>query len=247
LLFRGFKADKGQFMGFARLFMKRVKTTPEIARQRDRLHPGLQTALLGTEGLNFHADFSQVPERTHVICFYCLVPAKSGGETLLTDGEQLFLGLVPETQKHFLTRRIRHESTLNRYNWSAFAGTQDAAEVVARAATVPDLTSVHNADDSITTTWVTSAVTPSVFREAPALCTNIFPGVYNGLVTTWEDGEAIAPAIIEEIQQVARKLSNTMVWDAAGDFAILDNTRYVHARTRTDGIRQLFTLQGYVK
>ncbi|MEW5847711.1 MAG: TauD/TfdA family dioxygenase [Myxococcota bacterium] len=246
LVFRGFDASKSDFVGFARLFMKQVKTTPEVRRRRDKLHPGLQTALLGNEGLNFHADFAQVPQRTHIISFYCAVPAQWGGETLVTDGEELLRALSPSTREALRTRRIRHSTTLDRANWSAFSGTQDATEIVRQAREVPGLECVHNPDDTLTTHWVTSAVTPSVLRSEPCLCTNIFPGVYNGLVTTWEDGSPIPREITDEIQQKAAELSARIVWNRAGDFAIVDNTRYVHARTQQDGIRVIFTMQGYV-
>ena len=244
LWFRGFGASKTDFMGFARLFMRSVRTTPEMLRRRDRLHPGLQTALLGNEGLNFHADFAQIPNRTHVICFYCAVPAVHGGETLVTDGELLFEGLSVATRELLTQRKIRHSSTLNRANWSAFAGTQDAQAVIESSAKVPGLSCEHHADDSMTTHYVCSAVAPSYWGTRPCLCTNIFPGVYNGLVTTWEDGSPIATELLEELDAVARSLASTLVWNKAGDFAVLDNTRYVHARTHQDGVRQIFTLQG---
>jgi alpha-ketoglutarate-dependent taurine dioxygenase len=247
LAFRGFDANKTAFMNFARLFMKRIRTTPELLRRKDKLHPGLQTALIGTDGLNFHADFAQVPDRTHVICFYCAVPSRTGGDTLVTDGELLYRALSPVTQELLRTRRIRHSTTLNRANWSAFSNTQDPQTVISRSAEVPDLLCIYNdTDDSITTLWTTCAVTPSIFGKDPCLCTNIFPGVYNGLVTTWEDGEPLSPQLLGELGQKARDLSQRLTWNRAGDFAIVDNTRCVHARTPFDGVRQLFTLQGYV-
>lgn len=245
LAFRGFKTTVEEFYLFGRRFMERVRTTPEAERRQHPIHRGLQTVNSGLHALNFHADFGQLPNRPEVISLYCQVPPMSAGQTYVTDGIALWKALSDETRRRFSTQRICQVSLLDHKLWTTSAGTDDFAAVKASMEKEEGVTCTLLPFNAMSVEWRTWAAFKPKFSDELTLCSNLFPFVYNGLMSLWEDGKPVEPAIIEELYTRAASLATTIEWNA-GDFAVIDNTRYLHARAAQDAQRKVFSLQGYL-
>lgn len=243
VLFQGFNASLEDFFRFGKRFMHHIRVTPEAQRRPHPIHRGVQTVTSGLHAMNFHADFGQLPNRPDIISFYCQVPAQTGGETFVVDGIRLWDALEPATRAAFLAQRIRQQSVLDRALWTTLTGTQDFDAVKTALEQSPGVTCTLLEGDRMFLEWVTPAAFAPRFSSQMCVASNLFPFVYNGLTTVWEDGSPLDVAILVELQTKATALCTTLAWQAR-DFAMLDNTRYLHARAQQDPHRKVYTLQG---
>jgi alpha-ketoglutarate-dependent taurine dioxygenase len=245
LHFTGFGATAEQFHALARRFMDRVRTTPEAERRQHPLHRGLQTVNSGMHALNFHADFGQLPDRPDVIALWCQAPALSGGETYVCDGVALWKALSEETRARFSSTRIRQVSLVDRRLWAQSAGGDDF-DAVKRAMEAHEGVACTLLDGgAMSIEWRTWAAFRPRFSDDLAFCSNVFPFVYTGLVSLWDDGRPLEPGIHAELRTRAGEVAIGVAWQA-GDFAIVDNTRWLHARAAQDAHRKVFTMLGYI-
>jgi alpha-ketoglutarate-dependent taurine dioxygenase len=245
LLFRGFNAATDEFYQFGRRFMDRMRTTPEAERRQHPIHRGLQTVNNGLHPLNFHADFGQLPNRPDVICLWCQVPPLSGGQTYVCDGVALWKALKEETRARFKAQRIRQISLLDHKLWTTSAGTEEFEAVKKGMEKDEGVTCTLLPNNAMSVEWKTWAQFKPRFSNEVTLASNLFPFVYNGLITLWEDGTPLDLELHTELHARVAALSSTVEWKA-GDFVIVDNTRYLHARAAQDAQRKVFSLQGYL-
>ncbi|MBI5496400.1 MAG: TauD/TfdA family dioxygenase [Deltaproteobacteria bacterium] len=246
LAFRGWNASISDFYQFGKRFMDRLRTTPEAERPQHPIHRGMQTVSQGDHAMNFHADFGQLPDRPEAIAFYCQVAPESEGETFVCDGIQLWESLDEATRRLFEQRRITQCSSVDWRLWTSSAGTTDFDVVRAFMEEREGVQVSPGPLGALQVRWTTWAAARPKFSDRTALASNVFPGVYNGLTTTWEDGTPLDAALVQHLETRARALSTVIRW-AAGDFAVVDNTRYVHARAAQDARRKLYTLQGFMR
>jgi hypothetical protein len=93
-----------------------------------------------------------------------------------------------------------------------------------------------NEDDSLDTCYSRTAYYPTLFGKRPAF-TNSMVGPYGDQRVTWNGGEQIPLAIIDEIRRMHKRFTVEIPWQDQ-DVALIDNTRFLHGRKSFTGDRR---------
>lgn len=255
ILFHGFDADEEAFYDFASSFTHAFLTSPFGDRKTVNDHNELQTVTVGRLALGLHFEFGNSPLRPDLLWFYCRTPAEQGrgGETLICDGLDIFRGLSPSTQDVLAERRIRYTNYIPVDSFDA-AFTEDPAIRKITGGNTQQWLQEHG-DARIVARderRVTIEYVASCLRETndgtPYLSQNIFTEAYKkpsdagaedsfSSMVTWEDGEEIDVAIIDEIRHAAHAVTKGIRWRPRA-FVLIDNNRVLHGRRATSDPRR---------
>ncbi len=190
-----------------------------------------------TFGLPLHADRSYVKTQPELIWFYCKRPADADGLTFIADGERIWESLSERAREVFEARRLKYIRDYPDGHWQVAFHSDDPKDMQAYCAD-NDLAVEMRDDGSVITEYVKPAVVPSTrFRDRRAFVNSILIqhwqeeglGRKNALVRL-EDGSPIPADVLAEVKEVGAALTREIPW-AAGDFAMIDNTRMMHGRT----------------
>jgi alpha-ketoglutarate-dependent taurine dioxygenase len=246
VVLRGFRATAEQFHALCKRFAGRLLVDPEGGRTPHRANKEIQSVTPGTAALNFHAEFGSTPFRPDFIAFWCEVPPVTRGETTLCDGIGLWKSLSEATRRLFTEKRIRHVFTHEQALWMRFFGVTTPAQLQQALERVPRATVRVDPAGTVTGEWVTEAAFRPRFSDELGIATNLFPGVYPELTTTFEDGSPLPAEVIAELDEQARRLCIALEW-GAGDVTLVDNTRVLHGRRAIeDAKRRVHACQGFV-
>lgn len=238
LLFRGFDGGIETFKTFTERFSTNFVSYVGGAYSREMIN-GDKTLLSVTGGKqNFpvplHGEMYYRKQKPDIIWFYCATPALKDGETTICDGIQIYNELSDSTQKLFTTKRIKYIRTYPAQAWQKIYQTDDLG-LVEKVCHDNEMQLEVNADRSITTKYVTSALIESRDGNYQVFINNILPVVdqeqqgKNSSLVRFEDDSKIPDEIISEIKNVTDKLTYLVSWQK-GDILMVDNTRLLHGR-----------------
>lgn len=238
LLFRGFDVDTEVFKKFTELFSTNFVSYVGGAYSREMIK-GDKTLLSVTGGkqkfaVPLHGEMYYRKQKPDIIWFYCSTPAVKDGETTICDGIQIYKELSDSTQKLLKTKRIKYIRTYPAEAWHKIYQTDDTS-LVEKVCNDNDMKLEVHSDQSITTNYVTSAITESRCGKYKVFINNILPVVEqelkgsNSSLVRFEDDSKIPDEIVSEIKAVTDKLTYLVSWQT-GDIVMVDNTRLMHGR-----------------
>ena len=181
-----------------------------------------------------HGEMYYVDYRPDLLWFYCETPADQGGETTVFDAAQVYEELSEATKKLLHSKRLRYIRNYPNGFWQKIYQTDslEDAELICHQS---GLSFSANADQSITTEYIHSALVENPEEKNYLFLNNILPvleienmGLTYNLVRL-EDGTEIPEEIKADMRTVTQRLAVPIPWKT-GDIAMVDNTRLLHGR-----------------
>jgi alpha-ketoglutarate-dependent taurine dioxygenase len=192
--------------------------------------------------LPVHSDMSYIKHHPVFLFFYCVQPAKSGGETQVVDGLRVYRSLSEGTRRLFAARRIKYIRTYKEGDWQVRFGTADLDRVrrfCAKNELALTIEEQEGGAHLLRTEYLASATPLGRYIGERVFCNSIMPvlkteesGLDISLVRL-EDGAPIPPDVVAELKEVTTRLrllprleKTEMLW--------VDNTRVLHGRMTFD-------------
>jgi len=226
VLFSNTQADLAAFRSFARLF------GPETATG---------DVYVGHPELGWHAEYAYLPMRPKVLWFYCVTPARAGGETMLVDGERLY-ARIPNNMREWLDARcLMFNMVLKPADWAMWVQAHRADEASRILNTYSGVLAAPLNADEIALQFKTPLITFTQFSKAPAFANTLLHAMshrdHYGI--SLSDGTSVPSGVLTEMGRLADQCSLSILWRAT-QFIMIDNTRFMHARSAyTDAARNI--------
>jgi alpha-ketoglutarate-dependent taurine dioxygenase len=251
LLFAGFESDLAGFERFSNRFSSDWMLYEGGAHERRVLNPDGDGTIYSVNfyfgkqqqvmfELPVHADMSYIKHSPLCLFFYCVQPARTGGETAVVDGEAVYAGLGDATRRLFAERRIKYIRKYYEGGWQLRFGTSDLDEV-RRFCDHNEMTlAIEKTAEGLTlTTEYAVTATPETRWGGRAFRNSILPVVWqeeqgkdNSLVR-FEDGAPLPPDVIAEVKAVTKANRNLIPLHKT-EILWVDNSRVLHGRMTFD-------------
>ena len=224
VLFRSFRPDLSAFEQFTALL-----GTSDPARHPS-LHGRTRDVFTGRKALSPHSELAYTPWPPDLLWLYCVQPAAADGRTTIYDGVE-FLKQMPESLRlMFETRRLKYSQVFSPHGWSGWYGRSREELSVLFDEWGVDYR--FNEANCLFTEYCTSAIRTTKFGGQPAFVNSVIHALdhpeFYGL--TFEDGLPIPPDVAAELRAMADRIVEHVSWTTAGDFVVIDNTRWMHGR-----------------
>jgi alpha-ketoglutarate-dependent taurine dioxygenase len=265
LLFKGFRAEAHQLRIFAGRFSEGSEFLSPGRETHETPEGPVYLAEAGAGYVELHRENGFLTLQPDIIWFCCEVPSRAGGETTYCDGVALWKAFSEETRQFFLRQRVvGRQYGIPIAHFQGLFGPECSAEevrgfleVLASGAEPLNERIDHlnaradygqDADGTFRMNFHCSAVIKTRYGKEYAFA-NQMP-VYlkknealdHGRTLTLEDGSPLPSAIVEEVAEVSRGLTEAIPWEA-GDLSMIDNSRFMHGRNAfSDPARRLLFL-----
>jgi hypothetical protein len=240
LLFRGFPCSAATFKAFANLFVGRYLRDLGGSKSVDTVGDYVQSVLPVGNAQDLHCESARGPNPPDLLYFYCLRPARTGGETTFADGIEIWEELSAETRELFASKRLNFVELLPEAQWRVGLRLFFFAEL--DYINLAGTTFRFLRDGTMRMEFVTSAVRRTRWTGTNSF-TNSLTGPYPG-VARFEDGSEVPLDAMAEIKAVHGRVIDQVAWET-GDLLMLDNSRFMHGRRAfTDAQREHLTLMG---
>ncbi|MGR3412112.1 MAG: TauD/TfdA family dioxygenase [Paracoccus sp. (in: a-proteobacteria)] len=251
---RGFDPDMQAFSGVVTTLCRRVTFDP--ARSHTTATTQMVDAGLGPIGL--HIENGNTPRCPDIVTFFASTAAFEGSQTTICDGRAVWdrfdARLKARWSQPMTVERILPEDLWKRYLVNEHPALSDPAEVTMEhvlqfKATVPGQDFALHEDGSLTYRLTVDPVRGSALGgDALGFANAVLGPSHNYQPPRYalDDGSAVTPDEIEEIRDLAEKVTHEINWQD-GDIAVLDNTRVMHGRRAiADANRTLFIGMGMI-
>jgi len=242
-VFRGYRTKPEDFDKLAR----RLTKTHFLGYGRAPF-PHLPAITMANESpiaLEPHTDNALRPEdqRPDLTWFWCVQPAKQGGETTFFDGVRVWLTLADATRALLTQKKIRFVS---RYKWRDLRF-PDVTAFEAFVATTGGTIQKHHDDGSAEVEVLASAVRRTRWGNELAYTSSLAIAGSKGfeaMRVTLEGDDAPFPAEVRaDIDRALAACCEVLRWQI-GDIVVLDNTRFLHGRRAfDDAARRMYLIQ----
>ena len=216
VLFRGFEFNTYAFQALTEQFTSDFRLHGNSTREIISSDETVATVSGGQEHFFAHSEHAFSPLRPDTAWFYCVTPAKSGGETTIYDGVEVLERLSEETRVLFNKKRIRFRtdgpefcsrSELNRWvNTDGFSFECDQ-------------------DGRLHTTFVTSAIVKTKYTNSLAFANSML----DQQQLYFEDGTLVPRAAVIDVLGTTERLAFPLSWQK-NDVLMIDNTSFMHGR-----------------
>ncbi len=183
-----------------------------------------------------HGEMIYMKNSPTLLWFYCENPSAKDGETNVCDGIVFYQALSDSTKALFQTKKINFIRTYPDVVWQQVYQTDNFEQL--KAICADNSWNVRlNQDRSITTESIYPAISSTVDNQHFAFINNILSILEREAkkqtkqtdLIRLEDNSLLPEAVIQEIQQIAERLTFSVTWER-GDMMMLDNTRVMHGR-----------------
>jgi alpha-ketoglutarate-dependent taurine dioxygenase len=239
VLLRGFTCDREAFGDLVRRISSRVTLDPARSFGGDDT---VQKVDSGTDAIGMHIEHGNNPFTPHLTWFFSERAAKTGSQTTVADGYDVWEALSPETRKAFTDNDIVYiRQRVEEPKWKLLVfhllgrtKSMDEITIDDLHRLVGDSAKIEfrlNDDNSIYYAYTTPAAHPTVFGERLAFANSILGPSYNYEKPRiiFADGSEIPESILREIEEVSERLTVNIDWQD-GDVLVADNTRMMHGR-----------------
>ncbi len=252
-LLRGFDVDLAGFSTMTESLCSHVTFDP--AREQTGESTQMVNAGLGPIGL--HIENGNTPVCPDLVAFYARTAAFEGSQTTICDGRAIFEAMDAKTQQRWgrkmTVQRRLDEPTWKRYLTNEHPALSDPSQITMDhihqfQGAFPGQSFALNPDGSLDYSLEITPVRPSKMSGGHGFANAILGPSFNyePPVYTFEDGEVVSAAEVEDLRGLAEQETTEVNWQD-GDIAVLDNTRVMHGRRAIkDQNRELFIGMGRV-
>jgi alpha-ketoglutarate-dependent taurine dioxygenase len=258
LVFRGFNPSIEQFSALVNSVCTRTTLDPAREFSEGRT---VQKVDLGTDAVGLHVEHGTNPLTPDLTWFMCESAARSGSQTTVCDGYDVWDRLAPQTRALFEKQDILYARNISETAWRALAsnlfnGSKPDSEI-----TVDDLIGLAklfgedklqitpHEDGSIHYVYKVPAAHSTLFGERVSFANSILGPSYHYEKPriAFADDSDIPAEVLAEIENVTAELTENIEWED-GDVAIVDNTRVMHGRRAIEDAdrRKIYVALGYV-
>jgi hypothetical protein len=265
ILFRGFRLNSVEdFRRCADSLGAKPFTYIGGDSPRTNVAPDVFTATEYPSGevISLHQEMSYLPRWPRRVLFYCLTPAKHGGQTSIGSGRDVIAALSPDIVNRFREKRVRYlrhfksDIPLGK-SWQKTYQTQDRDDlerIVAgqggELSWLPNgVLRITNTCESLTThlgtgeeVWFNQAEQwhPSSFDPATRQMLEELVG-RDAMPhdCTYGDGAPLEQNILEEIRLAMNRAKLLFNWERQ-DFLVIDNVLMMHGRESYRGERKTY-------
>ena len=226
ILFKGFNMDLDNFRTMGQNFS--ASFVQNDSDGREIVDAIVQTVNLGTEPFPLHAELARLPWRPDIAWFACARAPKKGGETTICDGVKLVENLPADLRSYLSQRSLL-------YRWEISCEQYDAG--LARCAAgepVPFEFSIEG--EHYYRYFKTPFFNQPLFCDKLAFASFLLFSRYQFRTKEFplfEDGTQISDEICDQIKHTGNAITVAIEWET-NDLVMLDNTRFMHGRTRID-------------
>lgn len=224
------KLTKTHFVGYGRQIFPELPAITSANEQMIALAP--------------HSDNALRPEaqRPELTWFWSVKPAESGGDGLFYDGVRVWLTLADQTRKVLSERKVRFVS---RYHWRDLRYS-DRASFERFIATIGGTVREYFDDDSADVEVLQAPVRRTRWGNELAFVSSVCiagSDGFEGMRVTLEGEDKFPAELRADIDRALALCCQTLTWEI-GDILVLDNTRFLHGRTKhADPFRRMYLIQ----
>ena len=241
LVFRGYQVSSGVFHAFGAQFSQRFLIDPSPDRVSIPSRPEVQTVTAGTGALSLHYEYGSTPFQPDMIWFLCVRPARQLGATIVCSGAEIWKNISPASQALLERQHLMYIAQYEEEDWRTFfsirtLGQAGFDQLHQRLLGLPGL-SYKLVNSALVTRYVAPAVTTSP-DGTRVFVGSVLPGVYKNVLPLLGDGSPIPAEVLDEISTAAKQSLFSLQWQP-GDFALVDNRRWLHGREHFDDPHRL--------
>ena len=256
VLLRGFNSNLNKFSGLLQLFCQQLTFDPA----REFADESSQRVNAGKESVGLHIENGNTPFPPEYVGFYSAKSAKSGSQTTVCDGRELFENMPRELQQVW-SQKVTVSRQLPEHLWRKYVAEQHPS-----VSSVSDVEEKHLADFIAVNPNQSGSINsdgsldyeldiqPCLLSERAgqsnktAFANAILGPSFNYQKPryTFSDGEQVSDLIIKQTTDLAEKYTYEVSWQD-GDVVLIDNKRVLHGRRAISGEladRQLYIAMG---
>jgi hypothetical protein len=252
LLFRGFGVDVLAFRAFVAQFCSTSVLNDSLGREPIDWDANIHTVNRGTSAFALHPELSREPWKPDVAMFACLCAPGRGGQTTICDGVALARELPEDVHRGLEHRRLLYLALCWPMLLGYWLGTPHPTDAQL-AAPPPGCPYFFRRcpGGQIVRGFTRPALHKPMFTDAPAFGNFLLFSRFNRGRPDYpqlDDGRPVPEAWLQAVKATGDRLAVAISW-RAGDFLMLDNTRFMHGRTAIvdPGERLIASYFGYVK
>jgi alpha-ketoglutarate-dependent taurine dioxygenase len=218
--------------------------------KRERVTETTATVNVGGRAFAWHRELGYAPFPPDVLFFLCERPPRRGGETLLCDGRALHARLSDRARDFARSAVVEYAYRLPRESWPLALGAsseQAADAALARLAArlaPPEALAWTLTGDGVRARYCAPMLVAPRASEPPAFCNQV---IFRAHKLALKGGGPIPAWFLREVRRAANASSAALAWQA-GDLALIDNARVMHARGEIDDAqRRILVRMGYAQ
>jgi alpha-ketoglutarate-dependent taurine dioxygenase len=267
VLFRGFGVVTAeQFGNFAKAISTDFPCFAEESSPRSQVVGPVYTSTdyPAAYPIQFHNEFSYANEWPRNLCFACLTPPATGGETPIADSRAVLRRLAPATREAFRTRKVMYTRNFRPgvgVSWQTAFQTKEksAVEAYCQAGGIPyewlrgDGLRTRQVQDAIVMhpvtqedVWFNHGFFFNIEALEPVEIRDLLRAEGEGnwpTNTCFGDGEPIPREWLEQIRRAYLEEAVRFRWQR-GDVLLIDNMLTSHARAAFTGERRIVVVMG---
>jgi alpha-ketoglutarate-dependent taurine dioxygenase len=258
VLLRGFDASLPKFSELLKQFCNDLTFDPA----REFADKSSQKVNAGKEAVGLHIENGNTPFPPNLVAFYSAKSAKTGSQTTICDGVELFQNMPIELQQAW-QQTVTVSRRLPSHLWRQYVVNQHPAVNCVTKVTekhLADFIAINkhqrgkiNADDSLD---YELDIEPSMPINSTVNNTNKFAFAnailgpsynYEKPIYTFANGQQVSEELIMKTSELAEKYTQQIQWQDR-DIVIINNKRVLHGRRAILGDlvdRELFIGMGY--
>ncbi|KGJ94020.1 TauD/TfdA family dioxygenase [Colwellia psychrerythraea] len=256
VLLRGFNTNLNEFSALLQQFCQQLTFDPA----REFADKSSQKVNAGKESVGLHIENGNTPLPPEYVAFYSAKSAKSGSQTTVCDGRELYKNMPIELQEKW-RQKVTVSRTLPEHLWRKYVVDQHpnvstASDVKEKhladfIAVNPNQRGSINSDGSLD---YELDIQPCLLNESAGQSNELaFANAilgpsfnYKKPTYTFADSTPVSDLIIKQTIDLAEKCTHEVNWQD-GDVVLIDNKRVLHGRRAITGEladRQLYIAMG---
>ena len=251
ILFRGFPFNVGVFQGLTTSFCSHSMFNKSAGREVIDHANKIQTVDPGDNPFPLHPEMGREPWKPDIAFFACENPPQQEGQTFFCDGVELVRKMPSRTLKAVNKRSLRYSLPIQDAGLKYWLKKDDytEADMDNPPEDCPFEFIRHNGQ--IFRSYVQPFLHRPMFSNKLAFGNFLLFARYihnDKWFPTYENDTIVPDDLVETIKKTGDKLSEYIQWQA-GDVMMIDNSRFMHGRTRITNIaeRRILTYFGYLK
>jgi alpha-ketoglutarate-dependent taurine dioxygenase len=242
ILFDKMASGHEDFQAFTEKFTNQFIVHGSPIRKKISDDGRTKTVNEGYADIALHAELQNTPFIPDVLWFFCDQPATKGGQTTVADGVEFLRKLSPSSRKALIGKKIRYKMVWSPDYWETYFAGIDKEHILSELQKLGGIEGHFDSNNELTYFYDSSPVNVTYGGEL-ALTSSILTHAQYEIdksrfqakdqVTRhdffYPNGKRLPKALIEELFEVAEKVTHELEWKA-NQFVMIDNYRLLHGR-----------------